>query len=236
LSAGKGAVSTYFCTKILPVCIFVNFQNNNGAQHLPFCPVILSKNRHQSLTKFPIANLMQTSYQCLPNTVDNTFKTSSLCSGRSQNAIGQFRNQNPGYAGKYGSQYNKALNYLILQAMAGTYQNTTPQYPGMFLSNRPLTGPENASAVADWRGHIIFRWLDNSGTPTACPNDKVFMITYLSEIKKMIYTLHTATRANSMAVLAVDKWKGNTTENWIGFVSGDERATCDCVYVGSIHL
>jgi hypothetical protein len=179
---------------------------------------------------------MLTTYNCLPETAGNPLNSGALSSQRRQNSIGQFRSRTLGCARKNGALNNKVINYLINQAMAGSYQNTTPQYPGMFLSNRPLTGPENASAATDQKGNIIFRWVDNSGLQTAHPNDKVIMITYLPAIKEIIYTLHTATRASSIALLIIDKWKGHTTENWIGFVSRDERVTCDCVYVGSVQL
>lgn len=131
---------------------------------------------------------------------------------------------------------NKRINDFINQAMAGTYQHTSIWYPNIVMSNGLLPAAENAKVVIKNDGNLLFTWSDNSGVKTAKANDKLFLITYFPAIKKLVYTLHAATRGSGQALLQFNKSSGCTMETWVGFVSHDERYSGDSVYAGKVML
>jgi len=133
-------------------------------------------------------------------------------------------------------QSNKQVNAFINQAMAGTYQHTSIWYPNIAMSNGLLPAAEDAKVAIKKDGSILFSWSDNSGIKTAKTNDKVFLITYFPAIKKLVYTLHAATRGSGQALLQINKPRGCAMETWIGFVSHDERYSGDSVYAGKVML
>jgi hypothetical protein len=131
---------------------------------------------------------------------------------------------------------NKVSNALINQAMVGTYPHTTISYPNILISNSRLPVAENAKAILNQEGKILFTWSDNSGIKSAKANDKVFLVTYFPGIKKMVYTLHAATRGNCRALLQINKMYGPVAQTWISFISPDERQAGDSVYCGRLNL
>lgn len=145
-------------------------------------------------------------------------------------------NKNFGVNGNNAAHINKATNAIINLAMVGTYPDITISYPNLVISNGPLPGPDNASAVINNDGTIFFSWSDNSGIKTAKSNDKVIIVTYFPAINKVVHTLHAATRGSCQAFLQINKMKGYTAETWIGFVSHDERNAGDSVYAGRVNL
>jgi hypothetical protein len=135
-----------------------------------------------------------------------------------------------------GARNNKAVKALVNLVMAGTYINTNISYPILTRPNGSLPEAENAQASLKNEGTILFTWTDNSGAGTANTNDKVILITYFPALRKMIYTLHAATRGNGSALLAMDSMKGCSAETWIGFVSHDEKEAGNSVYAGQVVL
>jgi len=131
---------------------------------------------------------------------------------------------------------NRAVKALINLVMAGTYINTNISYPILIRANGSLPEAENAHASLNNEGKILFTWTDNSSTGNANTNDKVILITYFPALKKMIYTLHAATRGKGSALLAMNTMRGYIAETWIGFVSHDEREAGDSVYTGKVIL
>lgn len=130
----------------------------------------------------------------------------------------------------------KATNALINIAMVGTYPHFNISYPNIVISNGPLPRAQNAKVIGEPSGNLLFTWEDNSGFKSAKADDRVIIITYFPVIKKMIYTLHQATRSSCRAVLQAASMKGCAAETWIGFVSNDEREAGDSVYAGRVNL
>ena len=125
---------------------------------------------------------------------------------------------------------------FIHQAMVGSYTQSGSLYPRFLTPKNPLPYAENAIVSVSNAGGILLKWTNNSGIGTAKENDKVIIITYFPAIKKMMYTLHTATRVSCRATLQIDNMKGLTAKAWIGFLTEDEQDAGDVVYVGKVDL
>ncbi len=106
----------------------------------------------------------------------------------------------------------------------------------MLISKGPLPSAENASALVNTEGNILFNWTDNSATGTAKANDKVILVAYFPADRQIIYTLNAATRIDCDAVLVTNEMKGHAAETWIGFLSNDERDAANSVYTGGFTL
>ena len=131
---------------------------------------------------------------------------------------------------------DRATRSLLNMTMVGTYPHSTIHYPNILIAKGFLPGAENATAALNNDGNIVFSWSDNSGTKNAKPNDKVILVAYFPAIKKIIYTLHAATRAGCQALLQINKMQGNAAETWIAFSSNDGKDAGNGVYAGRVHL
>ena len=179
---------------------------------------------------------MKTTQKSLPGITGTTVHSEVYPRSRQQILQPDFFNNRLPLYGNKGAHDNKAAKAFVNLVMAGSYLHTTISYPNLIISNGRLPGAENANATLNNDGDIVFTWADNSGITTANTDDKVILITYFPAIKKMIYTLHAATRGSCRALLQINKMKGYTAETWVGFVSNDERDAGDSVYVGKVNL
>src|ERR1700733_5948905 len=71
--------------------------------------------------------------------------------------------------------YNKAFSYNVKNCIAGTYPDLSINYSMVLLSRGDLPNVRSADVESLSAGQITCRWIDNSGTGLARPNDKVFM-------------------------------------------------------------
>jgi hypothetical protein len=170
----------------------------------------------------------------IPNVTELYYKTKNDSVNKKISGDDFFNKSFSRYNNK--ANINKASNAIIKQAMVGTYPHTTLSYPNILISNSRLPVAENAKAVINDEGKILFTWSDNSGIKSAKANDKVFLVTYFPAIKKMVYTLHAATRGDCRALLQINKRDGLVAETWISFISKDEREAGDSVYCGNVNL
>jgi hypothetical protein len=141
----------------------------------------------------------------------------------------------PSY-GNTGSGYNRATSAVMNKAIVGSYPNIAVEYPQVLISEGPIPSPENATAVINDEGNIIFTWTDNTGNGTAKANDKVVLVAYCSVTKQIAYSLDAGTRAGAVAILDTQFMQDTDVETWMGFISDDEKDAADSVYTGSVIL
>jgi hypothetical protein len=120
--------------------------------------------------------------------------------------------------------------------MTGTYANTNISYPKGIRYNGSVPSAVNARASLNSDGSVLFTWTNNSSTGNASLHDKLLLIAYFPDLKKMVYMLHPATRGKGRAQVIMTAMKGFVADTWIGFVSHNERQAGDSVYAGKVIL
>ena len=146
---------------------------------------------------------------------------------------GFFNKSFPAY-GDGGTGYNRATSVLMSKAIIGTYPGTYLSYPNIFISQGPLPGAENALAVLQPDGNILFSWVNNCTTGIAQPDDKVILVAYFPGERNMIYSLNAGIRSQCEALLVKNDQKVYPAETWIGFISDDEKNAANSVYTGQV--
>lgn len=154
---------------------------------------------------------------------------------RAFSGTGFFRKTFPGY-GTGSTGYNRATAAIMNLAITGDYPDTRLNYKEVLVSQGPLPGPVNATAIADADAKIIFSWMDNSGNGTAKPDDLAILVAYIPELKQAVFSIGSATRAECNAMLNAQVFNGFAAETWVGFLSNDELSASHSGYSGRVDL
>ena len=134
-----------------------------------------------------------------------------------------------------GTGYSRATSPIMNLAITGTFPNTVISYPDVLISRGQLPSVQTAAAAVNEEGNTIFTWTDNSEMGTAKATDKVILVAYFPELRQVIFSIGSATRAEERAVLETKPLQGFTAETWIGFLTHDEKNASDSVYCGRIE-
>jgi hypothetical protein len=134
-----------------------------------------------------------------------------------------------------GTGYSRATSAIMNLAITGTFPNTVISYPDVLISRGQLPSVQTAAAAVNEEGNTIFTWTDNSEMGTAKATDKVILVAYFLELRQVIFSIGSATRAEERAVLETKPLQGFTAETWIGFLTHDERNASDSMYCGRIE-
>ncbi len=146
---------------------------------------------------------------------------------------GFFNKSFPAY-GHTGSGYNRVtgsiMNLAIIKSPA-----IAIAWSKVLISKGPIAPVDDASALVDDNGNIVFTWTDNSGNGTAKKGDRVIMVAYFTESKQAIYSFSDAERKDETAVLNPESKKG-VVQTWLGFLSADETNAANSVYSGELLI
>jgi len=141
----------------------------------------------------------------------------------------------PAY-GARGTGYSRATSVIMNLAITAAYPHTCISYPDVLISRGPLPAVQNPAVMINDESNTVFTWTDNSDMGTAKRSDKVILVAYFPETRKVSFSIGKATRANGTAVLETKMMQGLTAETWIGFLSKDEKNASDSVYCGKVGL
>jgi hypothetical protein len=148
---------------------------------------------------------------------------------------GFFNKTFPAY-GSSSTGYNRATSALMNLAIVGNYPDTAIAYPQALISQGPRPPATDAIASVDSACNISFAWTDNSGNGTAKADDLSILVAYFPELKRAVYSIGEAHRANSHAILNTSHIKNCVAETWMGFLSNNEKDASCSVYTGSLNL
>lgn len=144
---------------------------------------------------------------------------------------GFFNKSFPAYEDK-GSGYNRVTSAIMNLAMV-SHPETAIAWPKVLISKGPIASVDEASALVNEEGNIVFTWTNNAGTGTAKGNDKAILVAYFPESKEAMYQFSDATRKDGEAILETGSKKG-VAETWIGFLSANEKNAANSVYTGRV--
>lgn len=106
--------------------------------------------------------------------------------------------------------YNRATSALMNLAVVGNYPDTAIGYPPVLISKGLLPPATDAIALANAEGNISFTWPNNSGIGTAKADDLSILVAYFPDLKRAVYSIGEARRADGLAILCTSHFK-----NWL---------------------
>jgi len=132
--------------------------------------------------------------------------------------------------------YNRALQYVLKNAITGTNPNYTINYSMVLISQGDLPEEPDAKAVAAPNA-VTFTWTySTSGAGLSKPTDKAILLVYCEALKRSVFTLNGADRSAGTATLNVPNFKGQVVETWIGFISADGKEIATSLYTGQVTI
>lgn len=143
-----------------------------------------------------------------------------------------FKTTFPAY-GSTGNGYNRAMSYLMNQAVTGTYPHVRLEWERVLIAGGPLPKPINALAAAGSGWRINFTWTNNSDEGTARPTDRVILVAYAPALQKATYNLSGGNRQMGMASLDAAGLNGEEMATWMAFIN-DKGDVSDSVFCGMI--
>jgi len=133
------------------------------------------------------------------------------------------------------SGYNKAFSYNIKNAVVLKENKPFIDYSMSLLSKGDLPKPESFVADTSESGKIIFTWKDNSGRGQALSSDLAFVALYSEEKNIWLGEEKVAERSEGKYEFNLPAEYGDLEfQIYFGFVSANEKESCDSVYAGAI--
>jgi hypothetical protein len=131
--------------------------------------------------------------------------------------------------------YNKAFSYNIKNAVVLKDNKPFIDYSMALLGKGDLPKPESLVADASVPGKITFSWKDNSGRGQALSSDQVFVAFYNEEKNIWLGAEKAAERSREKYEFNLPAdYRGLELQTYFGFVSANEKESCDSVYTGSV--
>lgn len=131
--------------------------------------------------------------------------------------------------------FNRAMQYALKNAITGASPDFGINYSMVLISEGDIPNPVDAAAAAA-PGAVTFTWTDNSGDGLAAPTDKAILVAYCEAQNKSVFTLNGADRKAGTATLNVPKFKGQTVQVWIGFISANGKEVATSEYLGQLAI
>jgi len=132
--------------------------------------------------------------------------------------------------------FNKAVQYVLKNAITGTAPNFGINYSLALISQGTLPNESDAKAAAG-TGAATFTWTDTSGNGLSSPTDKAILVVYCEAVKQSVYTLNGADRSAGTATLIVPaEFKGQPVQTWIGFISADGKEIATSRFTGQVTI
>jgi hypothetical protein len=132
--------------------------------------------------------------------------------------------------------YNRALQYVLKNAITGTNPNYTINYSMALISQGDLPEEPDAKAVAATSA-VTFIWTySTSNVGLSQPTDKAILLVYCEALKRSVYTMNGADRSAGTATLNVPNFKGQVVQTWISFISADKKEIATSLFTGQVTI
>lgn len=146
-------------------------------------------------------------------------------------AIG-FKNYANGVTG-----FNVAMSYNVKNAISGTYQAFTMNYPVAQISRGNLTGASGAAVASTVAANVVFTWQNNAGTGNTLATDTAILVTFFPTLNEAVYKVTTIARSAATATLTVPtKYSKVVAQCWIIFQTADGQLQANSNYIGTVTV
>jgi hypothetical protein len=135
------------------------------------------------------------------------------------------------------SGYNAAVQYVLNNAIAGTYPGFTLDYSRIMISRGQNKGAPASAVSSPAKETCTFTWnAKNIFGDLLKATDKSILLVYSEAFDTAVYTLEGPDRSTGTGSLELPGFSGQEIHTWLTFVSADRTVVFDSEYTGKVTV